>query len=225
MDPRYTGQKIADRRKEKAMTQKDIAETLHVSIAAVSKWERGLNYPDLSLMEPLAELLGISVPELLGLEDQPAEQVIRSVTALSAGEQRAQRRRTVSYCIGFALFLPVLILCAAALVGSDEALYILTLSGNRGMLNLLALALGFAAWGFALAGLIRKERGKICSGLSWAFCAFALYFPILITDLTMRFEHYGTVEDTIGGYHFGAMVLLLVNLILNGAGYLLRRRG
>ncbi len=55
MDPAYTGNQIAWLRKAKGWTQKKIAEQLHVSVSAVSKWERGLNYPDLSLMEPLAQ--------------------------------------------------------------------------------------------------------------------------------------------------------------------------
>ena len=57
MDTHYTVNKIAALRKKKGWTQKDIAEKLNVSIAAVSKWERGLNYPDLSIMEPLARIL------------------------------------------------------------------------------------------------------------------------------------------------------------------------
>lgn len=43
MDMQYTGNKITALRKEKGWTQKEVAERLHVSIAAVSKWERGLN--------------------------------------------------------------------------------------------------------------------------------------------------------------------------------------
>lgn len=52
-------------RKEKGYTQKELAEKLYVSDKAVSKWERGLSVPDVSLLVPLAELLDISVTELL----------------------------------------------------------------------------------------------------------------------------------------------------------------
>ena len=79
MDAQYTGNKITELRKSKNWTQKDVAEKLHVSIAAVSKWERGLNFPDLSLMEPLSEILGISVSELLGLENESADQSSRTL--------------------------------------------------------------------------------------------------------------------------------------------------
>lgn len=57
-------------RSERGMTQKQLAEKLYVSNKAVSKWERGLSLPDISLLEPLAETLGVTVPELLHGERQ-----------------------------------------------------------------------------------------------------------------------------------------------------------
>lgn len=56
---------LAERRKEKGFTQKELAERLFVSDKAVSKWERGLSLPDVSLLIPLAETLGVTVAELL----------------------------------------------------------------------------------------------------------------------------------------------------------------
>ncbi|MBQ8807327.1 MAG: hypothetical protein IJZ68_12955, partial [Bacteroidaceae bacterium] len=47
-----------------------------------------LNFPDLSLMEPLSEILGISVSELLGLENESADQVIKNITAISEEEKK-----------------------------------------------------------------------------------------------------------------------------------------
>ena len=52
-----TGALIASVRKEKGLTQKELAVTLHVSDTTVSKWERGIGFPDVSLVEPLAERL------------------------------------------------------------------------------------------------------------------------------------------------------------------------
>lgn len=51
MNAEYTGKKIAELRKNKDMTQKELAEKLHVTDKAVSKWERGVNFPDLELNE------------------------------------------------------------------------------------------------------------------------------------------------------------------------------
>ena len=69
MDRYVTGAVIKRLRESKKMTQEDLADRIHVSGKAVSKWETGAGFPDISLLEPLAEALGISVIELLSGED------------------------------------------------------------------------------------------------------------------------------------------------------------
>ena len=64
------GQFIAERRRGLGLTQLQLAESLHVTDKAVSKWERGLSYPDVTLLEPLAEALGLSVEELMACRRQ-----------------------------------------------------------------------------------------------------------------------------------------------------------
>lgn len=56
---------ICELRKSKNMTQKQLAEKLNITDKAVSKWERGLGYPDISLLCPLADALGVTTTELL----------------------------------------------------------------------------------------------------------------------------------------------------------------
>ncbi len=65
MDNYVTGAMIRSQREKKNMTQEELAAKIHVSGKAVSKWETGKGYPDISLIEPLAGALGISVLELL----------------------------------------------------------------------------------------------------------------------------------------------------------------
>lgn len=65
IDKKQFGAFVAARRKEKGYTQKDLAEKLYVSDKAVSKWETGASIPDTALLVPLAELLGVTVTELL----------------------------------------------------------------------------------------------------------------------------------------------------------------
>lgn len=69
MNRYVTGAVIRRLRDAKKMTQEELAEKIHVSSKAVSKWETGAGFPDVSLLEPLAEALGISVIELLSGED------------------------------------------------------------------------------------------------------------------------------------------------------------
>ena len=72
------GKRIASLRKEKGLTQEDLAAALGVSGQAVSKWENDQTCPDISLLPQLAKLLGISVDELLSgkQENVPAVQVL-----------------------------------------------------------------------------------------------------------------------------------------------------
>jgi len=65
MDNRELGALIARRRKALGLTQRELAEQLHVTDRAVSRWERGIGYPDVSLIVPLAHALSISTDELL----------------------------------------------------------------------------------------------------------------------------------------------------------------
>ncbi|BDF66715.1 hypothetical protein CE91St43_06870 [Oscillospiraceae bacterium] len=63
-----TGTAVKALREKKGYTQKQLADRLGVSDKAVSKWETGRGLPDLSLLEPLAQALGVSVAELLSGE-------------------------------------------------------------------------------------------------------------------------------------------------------------
>lgn len=54
------GEYIAQRRRALGMTQRQFAEKLYVTDSAVSKWERGLSYPDITLLHDICEILDIS---------------------------------------------------------------------------------------------------------------------------------------------------------------------
>lgn len=69
MDKYVTGTCIRKLREEKGLTQEELAAKIYVSAKAVSKWETGQGFPDISLLEPLAGALSISVAELLSGED------------------------------------------------------------------------------------------------------------------------------------------------------------
>ena len=69
MDLYVTGAMIKRLREERKMTQNQLAEKLNISDKTVSKWENAKGYPDISLIEPIAEALGISVMELLSGND------------------------------------------------------------------------------------------------------------------------------------------------------------
>ena len=125
LDKAAFGQFLAQLRREKGMTQKELAATLYVSDKAVSKWERGLSVPDISLLVPLAEQLNVTVAELLQgrrVEEEQrftreeTEDLIRKALTFSAEPPERRQARTKKY-------LPVYVICCV--LGVAEALALL----------------------------------------------------------------------------------------------------
>lgn len=100
MNAQKTGSLIAAIRKEQNRTQQDLADELGVTSAAVSKWERGIGFPDVSLIEPLATSLGITLAELFKGEriensiDNEYESLLSDVVKISANEITKKKKIT-----------------------------------------------------------------------------------------------------------------------------------
>lgn len=93
---------VSELRKQKNLTQKELAQKLFISDKAVSKWERGLSMPDITLLIPLANLLEVTTTELLSgqhicvpeqLNVAQVEQLVTGTICLSAKERHSQRDR------------------------------------------------------------------------------------------------------------------------------------
>lgn len=68
-------------RTEKGITQEQLAEALNVSCAAVSKWERGESYPDITLLQPLAYYFGVTLDTLMGYSEEKVRRDIEETLA------------------------------------------------------------------------------------------------------------------------------------------------
>lgn len=114
MRPEEFGPFLAEQRKRKNMTQTELAEKLHVSTAAVSKWERGKCLPELGKLEDIAGVLGISVLEVMKCrvsEEPVAAEAVKETYAETAKLSASQhRRKTVKW---ISVSAAVLILAAA----------------------------------------------------------------------------------------------------------------
>lgn len=102
---------IANNRKATGMTQQELAEKLHVTNKAVSKWETGLSYPDITLLEPLADALSVDVAELLTC--QKAEQIaktpaLETLLAISEEDMRRKKKQTRRWLMLTALLIVLL---------------------------------------------------------------------------------------------------------------------
>ena len=98
MDPMKTGIIISDARKKLKMTQKDLADKLYVSDKAVSKWERGLCFPDISVLIPLTEILNISLYDLLRGEkvnNKEVEETIKNTINYSNNEIKRNKKKHI----------------------------------------------------------------------------------------------------------------------------------
>lgn len=65
MDAKAFGTFLAETRRAKGLTQSALAEQLHVTDKAISRWERGLGFPDINTLEPLADALGLTLAQLM----------------------------------------------------------------------------------------------------------------------------------------------------------------
>ena len=98
MDPKKTGMIISNARKKLNITQKALADKLYVSDKAVSKWERGLCFPDISVLIPLTEILNISLYDLLRgekMSKKEVEETLKSTIYYSNNELKKKKKKYV----------------------------------------------------------------------------------------------------------------------------------
>lgn len=183
------GSFLAQCRKKQGLTQKQLAQRLYISDKAVSKWERGLSLPDISLLQPLARELGVSVTELL--EGRPlarqegreqAERLVGKALSLSRPRGRRAWRESSRRNLLFAA------LCALALA-------------ETGLLLLWA-DFAYPAW----SGLLLYQ------GLSLFFgCYFWLFILCRLPD------YYDT--NSISAYYDGPFRMSLLGAALNNRNW------
>ena len=139
-----TGKRIARLRKQKGMTQKDLAKELSVTDKAISKWERGLNFPDLTLLEPLADALDTTVIHLLSLENTITEEAVDVITKISALENirilhELRKHSYIKICIEAVIFVAAII---ASKIMADNGIFGFGQMASMGMLGFAGTLIG-----------------------------------------------------------------------------------
>lgn len=116
MDAETFGIFLQARRKALKLTQAELAERLHVTDKAASRWERGVGFPDIHLLEPLAEALQVSLLELMQSQNVKADTVPKDAAdAAVAGALKiaqTKRRNVLRSPLWWIAYLPV---CAVML--------------------------------------------------------------------------------------------------------------
>lgn len=221
MDAERFGRFVADCRKEKGITQAELAEALHVTDKAVSRWERGIGFPDISTLEPLAGALGVSILELMKSERIAAD----DLTKLEAAEIVSDALRTVgpredlSRCAALRLlarvFGAVLLLFLALVLVAGltlDAVLMARAAGNaqlsfwaevfalfRCWVLLPAAGLGIGLW------MRRKHRALLAANepLHWWIIAAllaGLFLLLSVFQSSFAGNVYGTVMWRLGAY-------------------------
>ena len=148
MDQVKIGSFIKEIRKEKGLTQEQLAEKLDVSQKSVSRWETGKTMPDLSLYEPLCEVLGIQVSELLYAKRMSNDEkaVQGEKTALTLITTRSQLET-------FSIFTELLIL-----VGIIMSITLTKVLATTPFEMIITLVCGWFVWGFGLMLRVKVRK-------------------------------------------------------------------
>lgn len=183
MDAKKFGAFVAECRKEKNMTQADLAMKLNVTDKAISRWERGVGFPDINTIEPLADALGISVLELMKSEKIRADEVTRddaaeivNNTLRVAKLQRKQERKHIFAILSGIAGIVILFLFLDSLQWRADT-FIFTMMG---VVFPLLCVCSFIA--LILYGIGRKRKGK-SSKQTFMIAMLCLFALILIAAM------------------------------------------
>ncbi|QNM05970.1 helix-turn-helix domain-containing protein [Qiania dongpingensis] len=197
------GKFVMRKRKEKNLTQKELAERLFVTESAVSKWERGISYPDISLVSSLCEVLEITEHELITSSEDTGQKEM---------ERQAKNFRSliktysivfyvlygagliscfiVNLAVNHALTWFFIVLAAELLAFSLTVLPVLLKKQNRGVLTFAAFFLSLNLLLFVCCIYTGGNWFGI-TFISLLFGASVVFLPLFIRDLPLPERAYG----------------------------------
>lgn len=213
MDAKAFGTFISSLRKENHITQMELAKRLHVTDKAVSRWERGLGFPDINTLEPLADALGISVVELMQskrndsnepISTEKAEELILNAIQLSKVSHRFIKMFGVMVLSAFAI--------AAVIVFG-------VLFTDWNIVNYIAVSIiaGLIAWGTPVWKMTLSQKTQIATAsvISLSFAIIAIVFQIINIAHDIHVNDIVAVIDTMDGVVMVACTFSAITILLN----------
>lgn len=193
VDQILTGQFIKECRKKKGLTQEQLAEKLNISCKTVSKWECGNGLPDVSLMMPLCNELGITVNELLSgcRIDSKDYQKRAEENLLSAIKEKKDNKKKI--------IIEVVVACISIISGS----LLCVLSGIFDMQTfmrviLICVGLVVIAVGISVCCVLDRDAGYFqcpkCKSLFVPSMAAYVAGPHTFTRRQLKCPHCGKVS-------------------------------
>ena len=193
MDATRFGLFVAEMRKENHMTQAELATKIKVTDKAVSRWERGLGFPDINSLEPLAEALGVSVLELMKSEKivetniQCGDADIIVTDTIKAAEhqkqvERQQEKRIILISIGVVAMLSIFALLIDNIGWSMEIILLTSVGVVLPVISIIAFFV------LMIISLIRRVTGKSCKqtlivALVFSGIVVAVFLAIFVLSL------------------------------------------
>ena len=228
MDNLKTGELIKKLRTEKGLTQKDLSEKLNVSTAAVSKWENGKGFPDISILEPLSEELGISITELIKGEvtakNEELDFVAKDIIDISKKEMKYERKRQIFIISAFLLSIIVVNAFVIFDMISGFKFNIEYSFPTPSIIGLFMFLFGANAIVFSLFNLIfgRKfavQKAMQISLFSEACCAASIWMGSVYTSYKVSINDISAVLDTANAIELYSRMLFLITILINVFAY------
>lgn len=160
MNQEKTGKFIAELRKEKNMTQIDLADKLGITDRAVSKWENGRGMPDLSLLAPLCEILGVSINELLSgerLDKKDYQEKLEDniINTINYTDKKINKTKRVLIA---ALSVILILTAATAAIVTMYVIDVTRMQNNKPVV--------FGTWGYPYTSPVVLREGEIESAIT-----------------------------------------------------------
>ncbi len=211
MDAQKTGSFIAQCRRERKLTQAELAAQLHVTDKAVSKWERGAGLPDIHLLEPLAQALEISLVELVRGERSARDTLaIQDVEQLMADTIRLSHKGTAAKAAGVVILSVIGGVCIF-LLG------LLLAEGSIVMYSVGSLVTGLAAWAAPIwqMTLSRSPKTALPGFVSLGAALASLMIQFFQIAQEVQTHDLSAIEDTIHALCLVVVLFCSVTLFLN----------
>lgn len=228
MDIVKTGNLIKELRTGKELTQKELAERINVSTAAVSKWENGKGFPDISILESLSFELGISITELVKGEKAPgvseADSVAMEIIEISKKEIKFERTRQIfitAVFIASVLLVNIFIIFDAVSGYQNNLTFYVSTASLTGLFMFLSggNAILFGLFNLFFGNKISIQKAMQISLFSEACCAASIWLATVYTNYKISVNDISAVIDTANFHEIYSRMIFLITILINIFAY------
>ena len=212
MDAKILGNYIAARRKELGMTQANLAEKIHVTDKAVSRWERGVGLPDIDNLERLAKALDVSLVSLMQgksceenhISIREAEELVTNTINMSKETSKVQKGFWGSVLGIFGII--IIFLCILLLRDGVIVLY-----------SVASIITGLIAWAIPIIDrvFLKTYLAGRTMLVSVGFAFFSVWIQFLDIKNLAYIGNWSAIHDTINVLSAVVIMFCIITLLLN----------